>query len=80
MVFLVKTDNTAYQALVLVWLGCGKFTPIFFLHIFSIYAKILGEKLFRTWEIPRSGSKAKDGEKERKQAGAELCQAQDKLS
>ena len=22
--FLVKTDNTAYQALVLVWLGCGK--------------------------------------------------------
>ena len=21
---LVKTDNTAYQALVLVWLGCGK--------------------------------------------------------
>ena len=23
LVFLVKTDNTAYQALVLVWLGCG---------------------------------------------------------
>ena len=23
-----------------------------------------GRKLFRTWEIPRSGSKAKDGEKE----------------
>ena len=22
--FMVKTDNTAYQALVLVWLGCGK--------------------------------------------------------
>ena len=21
---IVKTDNTAYQALVLVWLGCGK--------------------------------------------------------
>ena len=21
--FIVKTDNTAYQALVLVWLGCG---------------------------------------------------------
>ena len=30
------------------------------------YAKILGEKLFRTWEIPRSGSKAEDGEKKRK--------------
>ena len=29
----------------------------------SSYAKILGEKLFRTWEIPRSGSKAEDGEK-----------------
>ena len=40
----------------------------FFLHISSSYAKILGEKLFRTWEIPQSGSKAKDGErkKERK--------------
>ena len=25
----------------------------------------MGEKLFRTWEIPRSGSKAKDGEKKR---------------
>ena len=23
----------------------------------------MGDKLFRTWEIPRSGSKAKDGEK-----------------
>ena len=23
-VVVVKTDNTAYQALVLVWLGCGK--------------------------------------------------------
>ena len=35
------------------------------MHISSSYAKILGEKLFRTWEIPRSGSKAKDGEKKR---------------
>ena len=35
----------------------------FFFHISSSYAKILGEKLFRTWEIPRSGSKAKDGER-----------------
>ena len=31
--------------------------------ISSSYAKILGEKLFRTWEILRSGSKAKNGEK-----------------
>ena len=31
-------------------------------HISSSYAKILGEKLFHTWEIPRSGSKAEDGE------------------
>ena len=39
---------------------------ILFLHISSSYAKILGEKLFRTWEFPRSGSKAKDGEKKEK--------------
>ena len=32
------------------------------MHTSSSYAKILGEKLFRTWEIPRSGSKAEDGE------------------
>ena len=36
------------------------------LHISSFYAKILGVKLFRTQEIPRSGSKAKDGEKKKK--------------
>ena len=36
------------------------------MHISSSYAKILGEKLFRTWEFPRSGSKAKDGEKKKK--------------
>ena len=35
------------------------------LHVSSSYAKILGEKLFRTWEFPRSGSKAKDGERKR---------------
>ena len=36
-------------------------------HISSSYAKILGQKLFRTWEFPQSGSKAKNGEeKERK--------------
>ena len=33
----------------------------------SSYAKIFGETNFRTWEIPRSGSKAEDGgKKERK--------------
>ena len=36
------------------------------MHISSSYAKILGEKLFRTWEIPRSGSKAKNGEREKR--------------
>ena len=35
------------------------------MHISSSYAKILGEKLFYTREIPRSGSKAEDGERER---------------
>ena len=38
------------------------------LHISSSYAKILGEKLFRTWEIPQSGSKAKDGERKKARA------------
>ena len=33
------------------------------MHISSSYAKILGEQLFHTREIPRSGSKAEDGEK-----------------
>ena len=36
------------------------------MHISSSFAKILGEKLFCTWEIPRSGSKAKNGEKKEK--------------
>ena len=35
------------------------------MHISSSYAKILGAKLFHTWEIPRSGSKAEVGERER---------------
>ena len=38
------------------------------------YAKILGETNFRTREIPRSGSKAKDGEKERVETDALQCQ------
>ena len=37
--------------------------PHFFLQISSSFAKILGQKLFRTWEFPQRGSKAKDGEK-----------------
>ena len=37
------------------------------MHISSSYAKILGEKLFRTWEIPRSGSKAEDGEEKKRE-------------
>ena len=37
------------------------------MHISSSYAKILGRKLFRTREIPRSGSKAKDGEKRKRE-------------
>ena len=40
------------------------------MHISSSYAKILGEILFHTREIPQSGSKAEDGgkrgERERK--------------
>ena len=36
------------------------------MNISSSYAKILGEKLFRTWEIPQSGSKAENGEENKK--------------
>ena len=35
--------------------------------ISSSYAKILGEKLFRTWKFPRNGSKAEDGERGEKE-------------
>ena len=42
------------------------------MHISSSYAKILGEKLFHTWEIPRSGSKAEDGEREREKERAKV--------
>ena len=35
--------------------------PKILLQISSSYAKILGETNFQPWEIPRSGSKAKDG-------------------
>ena len=37
------------------------------MHISSSYAKILGETNFHAREIPRSGSKAKDGEKREKE-------------
>ena len=37
------------------------------MHISSSYAKILGEKLFRTWVILRSGSKAKNGERKKRE-------------
>ena len=36
------------------------------MHISSGYANILGETNFHTREIPRSGSKAEDGEEEKK--------------
>ena len=49
-----------------------KFIPNFFLHISSSYAEILGEKLFRTWEFPRGGSKAEDGGKRKKENLREL--------
>ena len=35
------------------------------MHISSSYAKILGGKLFRTWENRRSGSKAENGEEKK---------------
>ena len=37
------------------------------MHISSSYAKILGETNFHTREIPRSWSKARDGEKRKKE-------------
>ena len=36
------------------------------MHISPSYAKIVSEKLFRTWEIPQSGLKAEDGGKKKK--------------
>ena len=38
----------------------------FFCYISSSYAKIFEETNFQPWEFPRSGLKAKDGEKERR--------------
>ena len=45
----------------------------------SSYVKILGETKFRTREFPRSGSKAKDGEKERKKEERKLVITMAKL-
>ena len=45
------------------------------MHISSSYAKILVEKLFHTWEIPQSWSKAEDGGKKKrreKERGAKV--------
>ena len=44
-----------------------------FFHKSSSYAKILGEKLFRTWEILRSGSKAKNGGGKKKRERLNDC-------
>ena len=46
---------------------------MFFLHIFSSYAKILGETNFQPREFPRWGSKAKDGEKRKRERRAKVC-------
>ena len=46
-----------------------KFTPQFFFCIYLlVMPKYKGGKLFHTWEFPRSGSKAKDGEKKEKKS------------
>ena len=40
-------------------------------YISSSYTKIFGQKLFRTREFPRSGSKTKDGKEERREKKTE---------
>ena len=37
------------------------------LHKYSSYAKLLGKTNFHTREIPRNGTKAKDGEEKKKE-------------
>ena len=37
------------------------------MHVSSCYAKILGDKLFRTWETPRSGLKAEERGKRKRE-------------
>ena len=48
------------------YLAHGRFPEVGQKQSSSSYVKILGEKLFHTWEIPRSGSKAEDGERKKK--------------
>ena len=43
-----------------------KYSTIFFLHISSTHAKILGETNFHKQVFPRSGSKAKDRERKKR--------------
>ena len=43
------------------------------MHISSSYAKNIGETKFQTREIPRSGSEAKDGEREKKKERLNDC-------
>ena len=55
LVFLVKTDNTAYQALVLVWLGCGNDISYFKFVFISIFKpasfRQLGQEVYITLMI-----------------------------
>ena len=70
-VFLVFRSNIF---IILIWflerilqgLRVAQSAVTIYMHISSSYAKILGETNFHTWEIPRSGSKAEDGEEEKK--------------
>ena len=47
------------------------------MHISSSYAKIFGQQLFQTREFPRSGSKAKDGEKRKRERERERAKVGD---
>ena len=73
----IKTDFLYTVQSSVVWWKLFKYSQklplknIFFLHISSSYAKILRETNFHSWEIPRSGSKAEDGE-ERKRERAKV--------
>ena len=66
---LSKKIKNMFSATKIIYMGPTLYisaTTFILLIISSSYAKILGQKLFRTWEFPRSGSKAKDGEKKEK--------------
>ena len=57
---MVKTDNTAYQALVLVWLGCGK---IYFFYTPSSYNEIWEQTKFQLLEWVKSNERKKEERK-----------------